>query len=100
MELYKSNFKPEFVDTSIVPTCFKCVDAQDDPDEIDYWTLKDFTSRIIFNDDVMQIEHQLMVANFSALQPPLLDGVANFMGCFISPTAVIAQRRILTLGKK
>ena len=89
---------PEYINTSIVPTCFTCLSFQDYIPS--YWTGLDTGRQVTLNDDVRQIGMQLIVSDFSNLQPPLLDGQINSMSCYLRSDFTIGQRNIFTLGKK
>ena len=66
------------VNTSIVPTCFTCLDNANMPVDVCDFSIN--LNPIILSADVTQIEHRLIVANFANFTL-LRDGVSNFVEC-------------------
>ena len=87
------------VNTTVVPTCFSCIDFSDMPAD-----LEDFVNGALEPIDpadyanVMIVGHQLIVDNFTDL-PFIMDGVINMIIC-VDSSLNLYQRIITTLSKE
>ena len=83
------------VNTSIVPTCFSCLDVENRPAFMPSFF---FASQIIpLNADVTQTANQIFVTNFNSFSL-LLDGVLNIFRC-VDSAGNLALRNVSTLSK-
>ena len=84
------------VNTSIVPTCFSCLNFAYMPVDVDYFSIN--VNPIVLSADVTQIEHRLIVANFANFTL-LRDGTGNNVEC-LNEYADIYSRTVTTLSKE
>ena len=89
-------FIPAMVNTTIVPTCFSCLDFNNLPVESPIFMINGIL--VTLDIDVMIIGHQLIVENFTSL-PLLLDGVINMFSCE-NGSSIPFFRNLTTLSKK
>ena len=87
---------PAMVNTTIVPTCFSCLDFNNLPVNSPMFMINGIL--VTFDIDVMVIGHQLIVENFTSL-PLLLDGVINMFSCG-SESSILFFSNVTTLSKK
>ena len=83
------------VNTSVVPTCFTCLDNTAMPAFRP--SLFIASNMIPLNAEVTQTAHQLFVANFISL-PLLRDGILNQFRCLASDGALLS-RNVATLSE-
>ena len=84
------------VNTSIVPTCFSCLDYANMPVDVDHFSIN--LDPIVLSADVTQLEHRLIVANFANFTL-LRDGEGNDVECLNKYTDLYI-RTVTTLSKE
>ena len=88
------------VNTTVVPTCFSCLDSSDNPVDLKNFETGAFPVTLNPADyaNVTIVDHQLIVNNFTDLSF-IMDGAANMIGC-VDTSSTIYTRTVTTLSKE
>ena len=90
-------YRHGMVNTSISPTCFSCLDLDNQPIR-NVEEIRIGGSPVLPNSNITLVNHQLVVDNFDSLVPSMSDGVLNEISC-VTDREVI-RRSVSTLSKE